>query len=139
MKNTMTAEQALQRAEQYVREAISVLPAEAKLEVLSTPTTQACDDPTDNGPRGRVFASNRYWIRGLDPSKTNEYLQAVLRWWSEHGFAGSADSWEKAQFVTVENAENGFRMAFQDGGDGALSIGASSPCVWPKGTPAPSD
>jgi hypothetical protein len=138
MRSTMTAEQALRQAEDYVHAALSVLPPEARLEVLTTPGSHACDDPTDNGPRGRVFASNSYWIQGLDPSRVREYLDALVRWWAEHDFVGPVESWDKAQFVSMENKNDGFRMLLQDGGNGKPSIGASSPCVWPRGMPEPS-
>lgn len=51
------------------------------------------------------------------------------------GFSGTQDAISGR--VTVENRENGFRMSLQESSQGDLSIGASSPCVWPDGTPAP--
>jgi hypothetical protein len=106
MQNTMTTEQALQRAEEYVRQAVAVLPSQARLEVLSTPGPHSCDDPTDNGPKGRVFASNSYWIRDLSKEKNQEYLERLLQWWAEHGFTGNRESWDKAKFVTFENKDD---------------------------------
>jgi len=37
--------------------------------------------------------------------------------------------------ISVEDEEDFFRMSLQVSDQGSLSIGASSPCVWPEGTP----
>ena len=133
---TMTKDQAMQRVDELVRDAIAVLPATARLEVISATAPQACDDPTDNGPKGRLFASNSYWIRDVPKEGNARYVADLRRWWSDHGFEVVTDAWEKAQVITLENAANGFRMSL-GGPDGDLNIGASSPCVWPNGTPEP--
>jgi len=108
---TMTKQVALQRVEDYVHQAVAVLPPEARLEALSPAAAHDCDDPTDHGPKGRVFASNLYWIRGLPKEQNEAYLAALRRWWSEHGFSIVTDAWDKAQVITLENKENGFRMS----------------------------
>ena len=131
----MTESDAMNRVEDYVHRAVGVLAGEARLEAVSPLATDPCDDPTDNGPKGRVFATNDYWVRGLAKDKSREYLDLLVKWWTDNGFAGSLDSWDKSGFVVMENRADGFRMRFQDGGGGLLSIGASSPCVWPNGKP----
>ncbi|GAB3883022.1 hypothetical protein ACFQ1S_09950 [Kibdelosporangium lantanae] len=133
--NTMTQQDAMNRVEDYVHRAVGVLPKEARLEAVSPLAADPCDDPTDNGPKGRVFATNNYWVRGLAKDKSREYLDSLVKWWRDNRFTGPLDSWDKAGFVVMENQDNGFRMRFQDGGSGLLSIGASSPCVWPNGKP----
>lgn len=32
-----------------------------------------CDDPTDNGPRGRVSVGKRYWMRGVATSFQHDF------------------------------------------------------------------
>lgn len=136
MKNTITQAEAQQQAEGYVHDAVNALSQNLHLETILSETAP-CSDPSDNGPRGRVFASNRYWIRGL-PKDQNKQTVDTLRQWSERqGFAVVSDAWEKAKYITLENASNGFRLAIQESSQGDLSIGASSPCVWPNGTSEP--
>jgi hypothetical protein len=132
---TITKDQALQQIDEYVRQAISVLPPTARLEAISESVTHRCDDPTDNGPQGRVFASNIYWIRDIPQENNDKYVADLRRWWSDNGFAIVTDSWDKAQVITLENPQNGFRMSL-GGPNGKLNIGASSPCVWPYGKPS---
>jgi hypothetical protein len=132
---TMTKAQALQQVEDYVHQAISVLPATARLEAVVATTSQRCDDPTDNGPLGRVFATNKFWIRDIPKENNDKYVADLRRWFSDNGFAIVMDSWDKVQSITLENPQNGFRMSL-GGPDGDLNIGASSPCVWPYGKPS---
>jgi hypothetical protein len=135
MQNTITEQEAITRAEEYVREAMSALPSEASLEELSPTDSLACDDPTDRGPQGRVTVGNIYWVRGI--ANEDKYFDAMLAWWEKHDFAVLEDLRPKHKRVWVENRKDGFRMAFEDNPKGELSIGVDSPCVWPNGTPAP--
>jgi hypothetical protein len=133
--NTITTQDALNGVEDYVHRALAVFPRGARLEALSNSEAHDCDDPTDNGPKGRVFASNIYWVRGIADVDPNTYLGELRRWWSEQGFSVVTDAWQKANVITLENKQNGFRMSFtHNAADPA--IGASSPCVWPNGKPA---
>jgi hypothetical protein len=134
MKHTITQAEAQQRAESYVQDALNALSPGLQLEkVLSE--TAPCSDPSDNGPPGRVFASNRYWIRGLPKDQNNPVVDTLRRWSAQQGFMIVSDAWDKAKFITLEHPSTGFRFAIQESAQGDLSIGASSPCVWPNGTP----
>ncbi|MFL6143207.1 MAG: hypothetical protein ACJ72N_15255 [Labedaea sp.] len=135
MKNTITQAEAQQRAESYVREAMGALSSGPTLETILSETSP-CSDPSDNGPAGRVFASNRYWIRGLPKDQNKQAVDTLRQWSEQQGFAVVSDAWDKAKYLTLENRSNGFRLAIQESAQGELSIGASSPCVWPNGTPA---
>jgi hypothetical protein len=136
MRNTITEEQAMQRAEEYVRQSMAALPAEARLEPLSATSSSSCDDPSDNGPRGRVTVGNIYWVRGLLPESNPQYFDAMVRWWTDHDFGILTDKRSQG-YVWVENKRDGFRMALGDNPKGELHLGADSPCVWPNGTPDP--
>jgi len=133
--NTITRQDALNGVEDYVHRALAVLPPSARLEPLSESSTHECDDPSDHGPKGRVFASNVYWVRDIANVDPNTYLDGLRRWWVAQGFSIVTDAWQKARVITLENRTNGFRMSF-DGNTADPSIGASSPCVWPDGKPA---
>jgi hypothetical protein len=134
VQTTISQAEAQQQAEGYVREAMSALPADLSLETILSETSP-CSDPSDNGPAGRVFVSNRYWIRGLPNDQNQQTVDTLRQWSTGHGFAVVSDAWDKAKYVTLENHSNGFRLAIQESAQGDLSIGASSPCVWPNGTP----
>lgn len=139
MKNTITQRQAIERTEEYVRQAVSTLLPTPQLDLLSRFEDSPCDDPTDNGPKGRVITSVRYWLNDTPVDRQADYVKALIRWWSEHDFAILTDNRPNDTYVLVENRRDGFRMAMQQTATGPkrLSLGASSPCVWPNGTPEP--
>jgi hypothetical protein len=139
MKNTITQRQAIERVDQYIHDAVAAITPPVRLEVLSGSDDSACDDPTDNGPKGRISASRDYWLHDLPAEKHNDYIDALKRWWQEHDFVVLRDDRPRDIYVTAENRHDGFRMGIEGTvtGPPRLSIGASSPCVWPNGTPAP--
>jgi hypothetical protein len=137
VKTTITEEQAKQRVEDYVRQTLSALPAEARLEVLSAASSVSCDDPTDNGPKGRVTVGNTYWVRGLPKEGHTEFFDTVIAWWKQHNLTVLADRRPQVNLIRVENKQDGFRITFDENPAGDLTLGADSPCVWPNGTPAP--
>lgn len=47
-----------------------------------------------------------------------------------------SDKRPKENWISVENKTDGFSMSIQDTPPGDFSLGATSPCVWPNGTPA---
>lgn len=135
MKNTITEQQAIDKAEKYVEQAATALPVEVRLEVQAPTDSISCDDPTDNGPKGRVTVGNVYWVRGI--ANDDRYFDAILEWWEAHDFVVLDDSRPKSNWISVENRKDGFRMAFRDNPKGELLLGVDSPCVWPNGTPSP--
>lgn len=139
MRSTITQQQASERAEQYIRETVSALSPSARLELSRRFDDSPCDDPTDNGPKGRVIASSVYWLNDIPADRQSEYVDALVRWWSEHDFAILTDKRPNDTYVLVENRRDGFRMSVQQTvvGPQRLSLGATSPCVWPNGTPEP--
>jgi hypothetical protein len=114
-----------------------VLPPQRRLTNPFT-STYACDDPTDNGPKGRVIATTDYQIEGLSQDQYDHYLDELKKWWISHDFRVLQDARPKAPHIWVENNTDGFRMAAQTNDGGEMYIIATSPCVWPEGTPQPS-
>ena len=137
MKNTITQQQAIERAEEYVRQVVSAVSPAAQPELSGQFDDSPCDDPTDNGPTGRVIASRDYWLNDISADRQADYVNTLVQWWSEHDFAILTDKRPNDTYVWVENRRDGFRMAVQQTAVGPkrLSLGATSPCVWPNGTP----
>jgi hypothetical protein len=134
MRNTITAHDAQRRVEDYIQQAITVLPPQRRL-TNRFKKTYACDDPTDNGPKGRVIATTDYQINGLSPDQYDHHLDALKKWWIGHDFRVLQDARPKDLYVWVENNADGFRMAVQINDRGEMYLIATSPCVWPNGTP----
>jgi hypothetical protein len=134
MRNTITINEAETRVEQYFRDALAVLPEQARAEVSLIHTVD-CDDPDDNGPKGRKIASVSYQIQNLQPQKYPDYVADLERWWLDHDFQVLDDERPTYESIWVENTGDGFRMRIEANKVGELYLGATSPCVWPDGTP----
>lgn len=134
MNPTITEAEARDRVEDYVRGAFSALPAPAGRELFSRNRSE-CTDPTDHGPAGRFEISATYEVTGLEPDTFTAQFDAVVKWWQGHGFAVLTDRRPTDQYVFARNERDGFDMSLQANELGKLYLGATSPCVWPKGTP----
>jgi hypothetical protein len=135
--HTITQEQAEQRVQEYFHAALAVLPQMATAENFGTATGE-CLDPTDNGPPGRVEPSTDYQIHGLDTAHYSAYFDRLERWATGHGFHVVTDKRQPYMLLEVENPADGFSVTMQSNDLGELYLGATSPCVWPDGTPPPS-
>ena len=144
LKPTITQQQAEAQADQYIRDIVALLPGTPKLEPDGFSPVSACDDPDDNGPRGRVEVTRSYWVRypwNEDPPNNTEIFNKLYAYWTGRGYQIRHDEHNApaSRDLDVENPKDGFRMGIQEAINGQLSIGASSPCVWPDGTPSPKD
>jgi hypothetical protein len=135
--------QAVQRVEQLVQEAFAQLPPGATMKVNLNTDAMPCDDPTDGGPAGRIFAERRYFI--VPPStgtwpKAAEAVPALVGFWQEQGYKVRSDGRNDPEPRYMVETADGYRVtaATWNRGDHLdLSLGATSPCVWENGTPNP--
>lgn len=134
--NTITKEQASQRVDDYLAQMVAVLLPPPRLELASA-ISGLCKDPDDNGPQGRVDVGRTYWLRDIPRDRNRAFFDTLRRYWADRGYRVLGDQSGPSPFVSVENPQDGFRMGIQESSQGDLSLGASSPCVWPNGTPAP--
>jgi hypothetical protein len=137
LKNTITQQEANARAERYPQEAADSLTPAPRLELLARFDNSECTDPTDNGPMGRVYVSRDYWLRDIPHERNADVVAGLVRWWQDHDFVIQIDKRPGENWVSAENRTDGFSMSVQESSQGDLSLGATSPCVWPNGTPAP--
>lgn len=132
---TLTEQQAAQRAQEHIDRAVSALPERPRLRLLDDSRSE-CMDPTDHGPRGRYQVGRTYWLDGLPSARNAEFVTALYEHWVSSGFRVLTDERSADdRFVSVENDEDAFRMSVVESDEGSLSLGASSPCVWPDGEP----
>jgi hypothetical protein len=140
-KNTMTKQQASDRIEQIIRDTVAKLdpkPQLSAIDYLSQPTT--CIDPTDGGSSDRTVLTRHYLLRGIPHDRNGAIGQQVKRYWENSGYKISSsvrlDTNEPQ--TTGFTQQDQFSISLTTGGDGSLGIGATSPCIWPNGTPEPS-
>lgn len=131
---TLTAEQAKERVEEYLQSFRAAFPAEATLELLGD-ADGACTDASGVNFDGRVQPGRTYWVRGLDQVRYDSYFDALKSWLPAHGWTVDKDARPQDRYLHAYRPDDGFTMSLQANRQGGLSIDASSPCVWPDGTP----
>ncbi|MFE1165761.1 hypothetical protein [Nocardiopsis sp. NPDC058789] len=135
MEETITEDEAAAKVDQHIANAVAALPETVELEPLGPVAFASCDDPTDGGPRGRVTVSLDQWLNGLPVEENEQNAELLYQYWTANGYRVLRDERPDKLSIAVENEEDGFLMSLRASIQGDLSLGASSPCVWPEGTP----
>jgi hypothetical protein len=140
MSPTLDEQQATDRVQQHIDDTVAIIQPMPRLERQSFVDSQPCDIPSDNGPLGRISVGHVYWLREIPVERNAEVFAAVERYWVSNGWVILTDDTSSENpFLSVENRADSFRMSLEASIDGQLSIGASSPCIWPNGTPEPQE
>ncbi len=135
---TLTEQQAMERVERHIGDAVAALPVNARLDEAPTVSPLPCDDPSDQGPLGRVTVAKVYWLRDLPKDRTAELFEAMHSYWLSHDYRVLDDHRDlRVPALFVESNRDAFRMSLQANVRGDLLISSTSPCVWPEGTPPP--
>ena len=137
MEETITQDEAADKVWEHINGVMSSLPDEAELETRQGMNFASCDDPTDGGPKDRITVSERLWIRGLPAEENEANIELMYDYWIDNGYRVLRDERPDKLSISVEDEEDAFRVSLRVSDQGSLSIGASSPCVWPEGTPNP--
>lgn len=132
---TLSLDETGARMEQHVAAVLAALPDAATLE-----DPKSGDLACENGPPGTRTTSREDEIAGLDPARAQAHIDAVKVWWEDNGYTVLTDERKgrdgNHRFLRVQNDEDRFTLALTGNRLGRLYIAASSPCVWPDGTPA---
>jgi hypothetical protein len=139
MQPTPSSEQAKQATVDVVHvAAANSFPPGYKLTEIVFPN-ESCTDSSDH-ETGQIRVGITYWVDGPDRTHNNTYYDKLKKWWQDNGWTIETDTWSDEQFANAHSSD-GYLMSLTGTVTGSvlgrLSIGASSPCVWPKGTPEP--
>ncbi|NYF43902.1 hypothetical protein [Streptosporangium sandarakinum] len=137
----ITKEKALGRVEQLIKEAISGVNPQPRLDLdqLSL-TVDHCLDPTDGGSKDRIVVGRGYYLRDVPKDRLAEVSRQVRQTWEQRGHHVSGVSLDGIGFTGRSRPDDflfSLLVADSDGGE-VLNLGVSSPCIWPNGTPEPS-
>ncbi|HUL24701.1 MAG TPA: hypothetical protein VLW44_02885 [Streptosporangiaceae bacterium] len=137
-QHTITEHQAITQAEQILRDTASAITPRPTLELsrLLTDTGPCLVDPTNTADT-RVQVSRAYYLRGFPRQGNASVAQQVLAYWQHKGYAISDTQRMNGDTPAIHGATSSgdFTISLDTGGDGTLTIGATSPCLWPNGTP----
>src|SRR5699024_10437957 len=95
-----------------------------------------CLGPTDDGPQGRYEVARKYWLDDIPQDRNSEFVDTLYNYWNKNGYHVRTDKRSSSdKFVSVEYESDSFIVSVQQSVEGDLSLGVSSPCVWPDGVP----
>lgn len=134
---TMTQAQALSRVEQLIRDTAGAIEPKPTLELdQKSRNEHSCLDPTDGGSEDRVIVYRGYNLRDVPEDQVAKVAEQVRQQWVRQGHLIETASQDGLNIFGRSRPDD-FLLSLQRNGDGSLNLGASSPCVWPNGTPEP--
>lgn len=137
-ESTMNQEQALARVEQLIKETVQAIKPKPRLDLFQPSLiTQSCLDPTDGGSQERIIINRIYYLRDIPRDQLSRVAQQVRQYWEKQGHLITNTSADGLNIFGRSRPDD-FLISLQSSGDDLLNLGASSPCIWPNGTPGPS-
>ncbi|MEU8238740.1 hypothetical protein AB0C07_10875 [Actinoplanes missouriensis] len=139
---TETKAEASRRVDALVEEAFAQLPPGATRKPNVNVDSVPCDDPTDGGPAGRIFAERRDLI--VPPSggawPVTDVFPTLIAFWEQQGYTTRIDGRSEREPRYSVGTPDGYIVIVNswDRGDHVdISLGSTSPCIWENGTPDP--
>jgi hypothetical protein len=137
MKPTLYREQSLDRIARHIHDAVTL--GSPKL-TLSGNAEIACDGPDDGGPRGWITVAHSYDLDAPSPGmSTAEVFDRLLTYWTTHSFRVLRDERPQTHGIKMGNTHGAIHMGLDADPHGNPTISASSPRIWPAGTPTPTN
>lgn len=136
MQPTITLDEANQKLDDYIDQALAQLPDEADVTNPHHYHDRDCTDPDDQGPEGRKRASRNYEVVGLEPDNIPSYFETLKSWWQWNNFR-VLDNNPQYEFLRVENNDDSFRMTLKSNPKGELYLIAASPLRMARGHTGP--
>ncbi|MFB9526384.1 hypothetical protein [Nonomuraea roseola] len=137
---TMTQAQALARVDQLVAETAAALSPKPRLELIqsSVPFSMCLDEGKSEN---QVVVNRAYWLRDVPSSENMNIARQVHAFWERQGHViTSTGGWQVGHpSIGGESRPDEFILALTWSAGDDLYLAATSPCVWPDGTPAPAD
>jgi hypothetical protein len=136
---SMTQQQATAHADQIIQDTVAALNPRPQLEAdqYLTSTSPCLDDTNPQSAMGLIVVARGYWLRRIAQNANASIGEQVLRLWRKNGWVISTTEGigTSAPQITGLAKPYAFRISLQSSDNGSLSLGASSVCIWPSGTP----
>jgi hypothetical protein len=133
---TMTQAQATQRAQAILRETAAMLNPKPRLEVdrLTTYTDQCLADIPNASQM--VTVAYTYNLRDIPVSENRTIGEQIKAYWQKQGYAiNTSGGFSSNQPAIYGETKDAFLISLDSDSQNTLFIGATSPCVYPHGTP----
>lgn len=137
----MTKQQAIVRAEQIIRATAAAIKPAPRLERYPSIVEEtSCVDPTDGGSPDRTVIHRTYWLRGIPRDRNGDVARQIKAHWDGMGVRYSSE-------VSLDGSDprisgytqpDEFLVSLSTNAGDDMYVSATSPCLWPNGTPEPS-
>jgi len=138
-RRTITGSEAIQRLDDYLRQAVDAAPSGLRVVREKAEATYGggCTRGlSDSDFTGQVEAEVNYEVSDVPPDVAAQYLDALARLWKLKW--GPAD--RSRDRVDVQIDEGKFRLyGVYSSGARRVGVGGTSGCIWVNGTPGPND
>ncbi|MEV5498701.1 hypothetical protein AB0M50_25205 [Nonomuraea fuscirosea] len=139
-KPTITKTQALTRIEQLVNGTVGVIHPKPQLELYRPSLNDGiCTDARTTGSAEPIEVSREYFLRGLPKAEDalKKVIADVKAYWLKEGHYIAVEHENGLQLYGHSRPDD-FLITIGLEGDNVLTLGATSTCLWPNGTPEPS-
>lgn len=132
-EHSMTLAAAKQQARQNAAAVAASLPVKPQLDPPDgTDSGGACSQGLENQVTGQYDSNLSFRLQGVSADHNQDIFAAVRTFAGQHGFKPFGDS---SGFESFKNSD-GFAISIETSFDPShtLTLGSSTPCVWPTGT-----
>lgn len=133
---TITHDEAKQRTESYFADALAALPKPVTVAPDRDYDASCFKNDAPSERDGRTIAVTSRYLRDVPADHRTALLDAFREHLLQAGFTVTSSD---APSVLMKNPKDGFHASIDAGGDWntSLTMGFTSPCVWPNGTKPP--
>jgi hypothetical protein len=140
--SSMSYDQAWAKVWALVNESLAAFPPGAKLAPIGPGDGSgevwqgeiSCTDSDSVPPDTPVTFQPDFWVRGIGTTGNDKYVDAFIRYWRGRGWLLTRDDPHGGRSALLTSKDGLFAVTIQLTVDGTgVSVGASSPCVKPKG------
>jgi hypothetical protein len=129
---TITKAQATARAKEILRETAAALTVTPRLGEPDPPPNQCLDDVPDAAKKINVGGTS--WLYDIPPAKFGAVAGQILDHWKKQGYSiQAARGFDSGRPEITASTRDGFLVSLDWSAKNLLSIGASSPCIYPDG------
>ncbi|MEV5556304.1 hypothetical protein AB0L44_21850 [Nonomuraea wenchangensis] len=136
-KPTITKAQALTRIGQLIDETVAVIHPKPQLDLYQPSLNDGiCPDRQDPGSADRIEVSREYYLRGLPTTEDalRKVIAEVKVYWQKQGHYIAVEHENGLQLYGHSRPDD-FLITIGREADNVLTLGATSTCLWPNGTP----
>ncbi|MFI6387485.1 hypothetical protein [Nonomuraea sp. NPDC050540] len=135
-KPTFSQGQAIAINDKLISETVRAINPRPRLEVISSfNAPSGCLG--EGASKNQIIVSRAYWLRDVPKDQNLAISRQIRVFWQSRGHRIVSMGSNGNPDLSGESQPDGFRLFLTWAEGDHIFLGASSPCIWPDGTPAP--